>query len=249
MSSKERDNSQNYTNIEGQSTKHQIENNIILSFEPLMAELDRLQPRPPQVFVNFCNEELGDNFIRHLVWALRDSGINVFTDSYKVKGSGQKKEVFTSIEESNIALAIFSKRYSESNRCLNELVMMEELVKEGKLVVIPVFYNVKTNEVRRLEGEFGNHFTNTKERFVMEPMMVESWEKSLKSSTVTGRIGLSLEAHINEFALVGAIVREVTRLLPNSPRRRKLGIREVFLRALTATFILICSLHIPYAYA
>lgn len=44
----------------------------------------------------------------------------------------------------------------------------------------------------------------------------------------------------NEFALVAAIVKEVARLLPNSPRmrrRRKLGIGEVFFRALTATFL------------
>lgn len=44
----------------------------------------------------------------------------------------------------------------------------------------------------------------------------------------------------NEFALVAAIVKEVTRLLPNSRRmrrRRKLGIGEVFIRALAATFL------------
>ena len=44
----------------------------------------------------------------------------------------------------------------------------------------------------------------------------------------------------NEFALVAAIVKEVTRLLPSSRRmrrRRRLGIGEVFIRALTATFL------------
>jgi hypothetical protein len=128
---------------------------------------------------------------------------------------------------------------------------MEELAKEGKLVVIPVFYSVKTNEVRRLEGEFGIHFRNTKERFAMEPMMVESWEKSLKSSTVTGRIGLSLEAHMNEFALVGAIVKEVTRLLPNSPKKKKkkkIRYWRSFLEGFDC-YIYLCCLHIPYAYA
>lgn len=180
----------------GQSINHQIRNNIISSLEPLMAELDRLQPRCSQVFVSFCKDELGDNFVRHLVWALRDSGINVFTDSYNLQKKVYQQEVLKSIEKSNIALAIFSKRYSESNWCLNELVKINKLAKEGKLVVIPVFYNVKTNEVRRLEGEFGKHFRDTKERFAMEPMMVQSWEESLKSSIITGRIGLSLEAHM-----------------------------------------------------
>lgn len=182
--------------VSGQSANHQIQNNNISFFdEPLMAELDRLPQHRHQVFVNFCKGELGDNFVTHLVWALRDSGINVFTDSYKLRGREEQQEVFTSIEKSNIALVIFSKRYSESYWCLNELVKIEKLAKEGKLVVIPVFYNVKTSEVRRLEGEFGRNFTNTKEKFAMEPMMVQSWEESLKSST-TGRIFLSLEAHM-----------------------------------------------------
>lgn len=224
----------------GQFTNHRTQTDIISSFEPLVAELDRLPSRLPQVFVSFCKEELGDNFIRHLAWALRELGINVLMDSYNRRGKeDEQQQVFTSIEKSNIVLAIFSKRYSESDRCLNELVKMEELTKEGKLVVIPVYYNVKTNEVRRLQGEFGIHFADSLKRFSMEPMMVQSWEEALNFITKRS-IGLSLERHRNEFALVAAIVKEVTRLLPSSRRmrrRRRLGIGEVFIRALTATFL------------
>jgi len=225
ISSKESGDSNNSTNTEGQSSNQQTQNSNISSFEPLMAELDRLPPRLPQVFVSFCKEEVGDNFVRHVVWALRESGVNVFTESYKLKGREEEED-----QESNIALAIFSKRYSESGLCLSELVKMGKLAKKGKLVVIPVFYNVNKNDVRRL-------FTDTKMRFAMEPVLVQSWEESLKSF-FTGRISLSLEAHINEFALVGAIVGEVTRLLQKSSRRRrKLGIGQVFIRALAATFV------------
>lgn len=181
--------------VSGQSTKNQTRNNNSSSFEPLMAELDRLPQRHPQVFVSFCKDELGDNFVSHLVWALRDSGINVFTESYKLRGREEQQEVFPSIEMPNIALIIFSKRYSESDLCLNELVKIDNLAKEGKLMAIPVFYNVNKNEVRRLEGEFGIHFADTKERFAMEPLMIRSWEESLKS-IITGRIGLSLETHM-----------------------------------------------------
>lgn len=53
------------------------------------------------------------------------------------------------IEKLNIVLVIFLKRYLELDRCLNEFVKMEEFIKEGKFVVIFVFYNVKINEVRR----------------------------------------------------------------------------------------------------
>nr|VDD30286.1 unnamed protein product [Brassica oleracea] len=222
----------------GQSTNHRTQTDIISSFEPLVAELDRLPSRLPQVFVSFCKEELGDNFVKHLVWALRELGVNVLMDSYNRRGKeDEQQQVFTSIEKSNIVLAIFSKRYSESDRCLNELVKMEELTKEGKLVVIPVFYNVKTNEVRRLQGESGIHFADSLKRFSMEPMLVQSWEEAL--NFIIKRISFT---HVfrNEFALVAAIVKEVTRLLPSSRRmrrRRRLGIGEVFIRALTATFL------------
>lgn len=160
-----------------------------------MAELDRLPPRLPLVFVSFYQEELGGNFVKHLVWAMRETGINVLIDSYNRRGKDdEKQQVFTCIEKSNIVLAIFSKRYSESDRCLNELVKMEELAKEGKLVVIPVFYNVKTNEVRRLQGEFGIHFADSVKRFSMEPMMVQSWEEAL-DFIIKRSTGLSLERH------------------------------------------------------
>lgn len=159
-----------------------------------MAEVDRLPPRLPQVFVSFCKEELGGNFVTHLVWAMRESGINVLIDSYSRRGKeDEKQQVFTCMEKSNIALAIFSKRYSESDRCLNELVKMEELTKEGKLVVIPVFYNVKTNEVRRLQGEFGIHFADSIKRFSIEPMIVQSWEEALNFVLKRSTTGLSLE--------------------------------------------------------
>ncbi|KFK31596.1 hypothetical protein AALP_AA6G133200 [Arabis alpina] len=208
ISKKEIDNSKNPTNTEGQFTKYRTQNNNVSSFGPLMAELDRQPPRPsPQVFLSFCKDEVGDNFVSHLVWALRDSGLNVFTESYKLR----EQEVFTSIELSNIALIIFSNKYSKSELCLNELVKIDKLANEGKLVVIPVFYNLKKNEVRRLEGEFGIHFADTKEKFAMEKLMIRSWEESLMFITI-GRIDLSLETHINEFALVAAIVRGVTRL-------------------------------------
>lgn len=160
-----------------------------------MAELDRLPPRFPQVFVSFCKEELGGNFVTHLVWAMRESGINVLIDSYNRRGiEDGKQQVFTCIEKSNIVLAIFSKRYSESDLYLNELAKMEELAKEGKLVVIPVFYNVKTNEVRRLQGEFEIHFADSVKRFSMEPVMVQNWGEAL-NFIIKRSTGLSLERH------------------------------------------------------
>ncbi|CAN8320658.1 unnamed protein product [Cochlearia groenlandica] len=230
MSNKKIDHSNNSTYTKGEST------NIISSFEPLTDELNRLPLRRPQVFVSFNKEELGNNFGNHLLWALKVSRVYALTYSNNFIGrEKQRKHVLANLEKSTIALVILSKRYSESDWCLTEIVKMEELAKEGKLVVIPIFYNVNENEVKRLEGEFGIHFMNTYERFAMEPFIVESWEGSLKS--ITRRMGFNLASYRNEFDLVGAIVKEVTRLLAKSRRkRRKLGIGEVFFSALMALF-------------
>ncbi|KAJ0252250.1 ADP-ribosyl cyclase/cyclic ADP-ribose hydrolase [Hirschfeldia incana] len=66
--------------------------------------------------------------------------------------------LFSRIEESRIALAIFSTLYTESNWCLNELEKIKECVDLGKLVVIPIFYKVETDDVKNLKGVFGDKF-------------------------------------------------------------------------------------------
>lgn len=104
--------------------------------------------RPPQVFINFRGEELRDNFVNRLVRALREGGVNVFIDVHELKGR-KLRTLFTRIDNSKIALAVFSKRYCESEWCLNELVKMNEAMNEGKLVVIPIFYNVTASDVKR----------------------------------------------------------------------------------------------------
>ncbi|CAF1919178.1 unnamed protein product, partial [Brassica napus] len=155
-----------------------------------------------QVFVNFRGDELRENFVNQLVRALRKGEINVFIDVHELKGRTLKTR-FTRIQNSRIALAIFSKRYCESEWCLDELAMMYKQMNEGKLVVIPIFYNVTANDVKRAcnpgrvadvngeEKEFTTLFKKMKEKHANDPQKINRWEVALKS--VTERIGLSTE--------------------------------------------------------
>ncbi|CAH2046341.1 unnamed protein product [Thlaspi arvense] len=118
------------------------------------------------------------------------------------------------IEESKIALAIFSKRYIESDFCLNELVTMDKLAKEGKLVVIPVFYNVRSSDVKNLKGEFGRYFEEMRVRYKDEPEKVFLWETSVKSIAKT--IDKHSELNGEDAPLVEATVQEVQRALRNT---------------------------------
>lgn len=136
------------------------------------------------MFVNLGATELPDDFIRYLVLSLTDLGIlNVFIDREEWWGRNLN-HIYTCIEESTIALAIFSSRYPETEWCLDELVKMKERANEKKLLVIPIFYNVSKNDVRNLEGEFGDRFMEMRQRYTKykyDPFRVQRWETSLTS--------------------------------------------------------------------
>lgn len=91
-------------------------------------------PPQHQVFINFRGDELRNKFISHLVDALRRHTINVFTDREEQKGENINN-LFKRIEESKIVIAVFSRRYTESRWCLDELVKMKECADLGKLKV------------------------------------------------------------------------------------------------------------------
>ncbi|CAH2046403.1 unnamed protein product [Thlaspi arvense] len=79
-----------------------------------------------------------------------------------------------------MALAFFSKRYPESEYCLDELQRMKELVEEGRLKVIPVFVNVTTSDVKNFNGVFGRKFNEMRKRYEQEPEKVQKWKKAVE---------------------------------------------------------------------
>uniref|UniRef100_A0A1J3J734 Vesicle-associated protein 1-4 n=1 Tax=Noccaea caerulescens TaxID=107243 RepID=A0A1J3J734_NOCCA len=101
-----------------------------------MAE-NGISPPQYQVLINFRGSELRNSLVGFLVKAMRSGKINVFTDEVELRGTALQNN-FRRIEESRVAVAIFSERYTESRWCLDELVKMKELMEQGKLVVIPV---------------------------------------------------------------------------------------------------------------
>lgn len=89
------------------------------------------------------------NFISYLEKALKDAGINVFVDKDEKRGK-DLTVLFHRIEESNMAIVVFSERYMESKWCLDELAKIKERVDEGKLVAIPIFFKVGADELKEL---------------------------------------------------------------------------------------------------
>lgn len=62
-----------------------------------------------QVFINYRGEQLRHNFVSHLINAFERHGIKFFVDKDEQRGK-DLKQLFVRIEESTLALAIFSTR-------------------------------------------------------------------------------------------------------------------------------------------
>ncbi|CAN7001998.1 unnamed protein product [Brassica oleracea var. botrytis] len=164
--------------------------------------MDEKQQSPQyQVFLNFRGAQLRHNFIDHLLNAMKGCGINVFIDTDERKGK-DIKILLKRIEESRVALAIFSTKYTESSWCLDELATIKKRVDLGMLEVryfllyckvLPIFYKVSTESVKQLVGEFGDHFRR------------REWEYRCEKSKI--------DEIVSESNFIGLIITNVLELL------------------------------------
>ncbi|XP_010441762.1 PREDICTED: disease resistance-like protein CSA1 [Camelina sativa] len=134
--------------------------------------------------------DLSHGFVGHLVRALEKYGVNV-----------------GGMEESRMALVIFSSKYAESRWCLSELLKIKALMEERKLLlVIPIFYKVEQSEVTQLKGDFGVRFWNSWRR--NRDLRIIEWKEALKSVASLKGIYLN-EEHCSESEFITLTVKEV----------------------------------------
>ncbi|KAL0793059.1 hypothetical protein Bca101_064436 [Brassica carinata] len=167
-------------------------------------------PLQHQVFLNFRGVELRYGFVSHLVEALHRHGINGFIDSLESKGE-DLTNLFTRIEESAIALVIFSRRYTESVWCLDELAKIKERADQGLLKVIPIFYKVEPVAVKQLRGVFGDKFRVREWEYGCDKPRTDRWKDALAS--ISSKIGLTLDKKSDESKFVRIIIKEVEKML------------------------------------
>lgn len=130
-----------------------------------------------QVFLNFRGE-LRHQFISHLAKALEDKNIKFFIDAGAEKGQ-PLSILLKEIENSRIALAVFSKLYTESDWCLDELEKINERTKDGKLKTIPIFYNVSPSTVRHQAREFGDALRKKEKKSDVTDDKMKNWKEAL----------------------------------------------------------------------
>ncbi|XP_059307261.1 TMV resistance protein N-like [Lycium ferocissimum] len=143
--------------------------------------------RKYDVFLSFRGEDTRNTFTGHLYEGLKNRGIHTFKDDIELKyGDPISEELLTAIEESQVALVVFSKDYATSRWCLEELVrIMECNKKKNGQRVMPVFYNVDPSHVRHQRGSFAEAFAKHESNYkddVEGMQKVKGWRAALREA-------------------------------------------------------------------
>ncbi|KAK3416275.1 hypothetical protein EUGRSUZ_H01728 [Eucalyptus grandis] len=158
-------------------TKHSEETNQTSS--PLMAASSDLKGNY-DVFLSFRGTDVRKSFLSHFYAALAQKGIHSYVDSEELrKGDCIKPALMKAIEESCIAIIIFSEDYASSPWCLEEVEKIMECKEQRGLTVLPVFYKVDPREVRTPRGNYRKAMVKHENKFGRDLEKVKRWEKAL----------------------------------------------------------------------
>ncbi|KAK3417564.1 hypothetical protein EUGRSUZ_H03503 [Eucalyptus grandis] len=98
---------------------------------------------PYDVFLSFRGPDTRLGIVSHLYKDLDQRGIYTFKDDEKIKkGERISDVIIKAIEESRIAVIIFSQRFASSSWCLDEVATIMDRKAAKKIIVLPVFHNV-----------------------------------------------------------------------------------------------------------
>ncbi|XP_042483064.1 disease resistance protein RUN1-like [Macadamia integrifolia] len=157
------------------------------------------------VFINFIGEDTRNTFVGHLYSTLKDHGIHAFMDSKDLwKGEDIGPELLRAIKVSNLSIAVFSERYTESKWCLEELSQMLECHRTNNQIIFPIFFKVKTSDVKNQTG----CLEISPQRHSKEvPETLQRWKDALQ--VVGDKSGWVFEDSDNQSELVKEVVQNV----------------------------------------
>ncbi|KAM7519346.1 hypothetical protein LguiB_018308 [Lonicera macranthoides] len=184
------------------------------------------------VFLSFRGEDIRKTFIDHLYSALERSCIYTFKDDEKLeRGESISPALLKAIEESMIAVVVFSENYASSRWCLDELVKIMDCRRRrcgssssssssnsssmklgSQTVVIPIFYHVDPSNVRKPEeGYFGEKIIKQH-----DPAKVEMWRQALEEAANLSGYDLRNIADGHEAKCIDIFVKDIWKKLPDT---------------------------------
>ncbi|KAI3507119.1 hypothetical protein L1887_21908 [Cichorium endivia] len=129
------------------------------------------------VFLSFRGEDTRKNFVDHLYSALERQGVDTYKDDETLRwGELIRPSLMKAIQESQIAVIVFSKNYADSSWCLDELAHIMKCKDKRGQIVMPIFYDVDPSEVRKQKRKYGEAFAKHE---LENKNKVESWRKAL----------------------------------------------------------------------
>ncbi|KAL3360075.1 hypothetical protein AABB24_016530 [Solanum stoloniferum] len=169
------------------------------------------------VFLSFRGEDTRKTFTGHLYTQLCQVGVNTFIDDEELrKGDLISTELEKAIEQSRVAIVVFSKKYSSSSWCLDELVKILDCRERLNQVVLPIFYDVDPSQVRKQTGSFGEALAKHKERLFGAERM-EKWKAALTEAASLSGWDLQNMADGHESKFIGSIIKQVLQEVNQTP--------------------------------
>ncbi|KAB2006478.1 hypothetical protein ES319_D11G348100v1 [Gossypium barbadense] len=160
------------------------------------------------VFLSFRGEDTSNNFTDHLYDALKRSGIVTFRDDPKLEaGEEIAPELFNAIQQSWCSVIVFSKTYTFSGWCLEELAEIVQQKNVNGHKVFPIFYDVDPSDLRKQKGKVEEAFAKHQERYKEDTDKIQKWRNAL--TQVANIKGWHLHnRHESEF--IGDIVKKIS---------------------------------------
>ncbi|XP_054796249.1 TMV resistance protein N-like [Prosopis cineraria] len=162
------------------------------------------------VFINFRGEDTRHGFTGNMYHALSQKGVRTFIDDEELRrGDEITPTLLKAIENSRMAIIVFSKNYISSTFCLNELVKIHQCIKGKSRLVLPIFYDVEPSEVRHQTGNYEHAWTMHKINFRADKKKIQSWKLALHE--IANISGLHFNPrHGYEYQFVDRIVKEIS---------------------------------------
>ncbi|XP_065871890.1 uncharacterized protein [Euphorbia lathyris] len=148
-------------------------------------------------FISFRGTDVRDGFLSHLFHALCQKQIATFKDEDLERGEEISPALLRVIEESHVALVIFSENYANSPWCLDELVKIVDCKKRMGQIVVPIFYRVNPSHIQELTGNLEEAFKGK----------MESWRNALRETAEVA--GFDSQMVKPESKLINEIVEHV----------------------------------------
>ncbi|KAK7291272.1 hypothetical protein RIF29_06277 [Crotalaria pallida] len=170
------------------------------------------------VYLSFCGFDTRFGFTGNLYYALSQRGVSTFIDHHGFgEGSSSLLEAIKqSIQDSRMALIIFSKNYAFSSYCLDELAYILECAKGKDLWICPIFYDVGPSEVRDQTGTFGEALAKHEQK-ILSKEKVQKWRLALRQATDLPAWHFVQQRGEYEYLFVRRIVGVVSRKLKRNP--------------------------------